>query len=98
MIRHRLTDGQWGRIAHLIPGKPGDPGRTTALEAVRTKDGLLCEQATSEPLFAKGYGLATVLFCDRSDVAGEDRPRIAGRTVFNSQMSECNFASRGERC
>ena len=28
MIRHRLTDEQWGRIAHLIPGKPGDPGRT----------------------------------------------------------------------
>jgi putative transposase len=28
MIRHRLTDAQWGRIAHLIPGKPGDPGRT----------------------------------------------------------------------
>ena len=28
MIRHRLTDEQWERIAHLIPGKPGDPGRT----------------------------------------------------------------------
>jgi putative transposase len=23
-----LTDEQWGRIAHLIPGKQGDPGRT----------------------------------------------------------------------
>jgi len=28
MIRHRLTDAQWERIADLIPGKPGDPGRT----------------------------------------------------------------------
>jgi hypothetical protein len=28
MIRHRLTDEQWERIAPLIPGKPGDPGRT----------------------------------------------------------------------
>ena len=28
MIRHRLTDEQWERIAQLIPGKPGDPGRT----------------------------------------------------------------------
>src|SRR5262245_19402389 len=28
MIRQRLTDEQWGRIAHLIPGKRGDPGRT----------------------------------------------------------------------
>src|SRR5215468_3059712 len=28
MIRHRLTDEQWRRIEHLIPGKPGDPGRT----------------------------------------------------------------------
>jgi putative transposase len=28
MIRHRLTDAQWTRIENLIPGKPGDPGRT----------------------------------------------------------------------
>jgi putative transposase len=25
--RHRLTDAQWERIADMIPGKPGDPGR-----------------------------------------------------------------------
>jgi putative transposase len=25
--RHRLTDAQWGRIAPLVPGKEGDPGR-----------------------------------------------------------------------
>ena len=28
MIRHRLSDGQWVRIEHLLPGKPGDPGRS----------------------------------------------------------------------
>src|SRR5246127_2412749 len=28
MIRHRLTDEQWERIEHLVPGKPGDPGRS----------------------------------------------------------------------
>jgi putative transposase len=28
MIRHRLTDEQWGRIENLVPGKPGDPGRS----------------------------------------------------------------------
>ena len=28
MICHRLTDAQWKRIEDLIPGKPGDPGRT----------------------------------------------------------------------
>jgi transposase len=28
MIRHGLTDAQWDRIKDLIPGKPGDPGRT----------------------------------------------------------------------
>jgi putative transposase len=28
MIRHRLTDAQWERIEHLVPGKQGDPGRT----------------------------------------------------------------------
>jgi len=27
MERHRLTDAQWERIAALVPGKPGDPGR-----------------------------------------------------------------------
>jgi putative transposase len=27
MKRHRLTDAQWERIAPVIPGKPGDPGR-----------------------------------------------------------------------
>jgi transposase len=27
MERHRLTDAQWERIALVIPGKPGDPGR-----------------------------------------------------------------------
>ena len=28
MIRHRMSDGQWVRIEHLLPGKPGDPGRS----------------------------------------------------------------------
>ncbi len=28
--RHALTDVQWQRIAPLLPGKDGDPGRTTA--------------------------------------------------------------------
>lgn len=27
MKRHRLTNAQWERIAPVIPGKPGDPGR-----------------------------------------------------------------------
>jgi len=27
MERHRLSDAQWERIASLVPGKPGDPGR-----------------------------------------------------------------------
>ena len=27
MERHRLTDAQWERLAPVIPGKPGDPGR-----------------------------------------------------------------------
>ena len=25
--RHELTDAQWEAIHHLLPGKPGDPGR-----------------------------------------------------------------------
>jgi putative transposase len=27
MERHRLSNAQWERIAPLVPGKPGDPGR-----------------------------------------------------------------------
>ena len=39
MIRKVLKDSQWERIAPLLPGKPGDPGRPAAdnrgfLEAV----------------------------------------------------------------
>ncbi len=28
--RHELTDAQWGKIEHLLPGKKSDPGRTAA--------------------------------------------------------------------
>jgi len=28
--RHSLTDAQWNQIKDLLPGKPGDPGRTAA--------------------------------------------------------------------
>ncbi len=28
--RHELTDAQWARIEHLLPGKAGDLGRTAA--------------------------------------------------------------------
>lgn len=39
MDRHALDDAQWERVAALLPGKAGDPGRTGAdnrrfLEAV----------------------------------------------------------------
>lgn len=27
MRRHEISDEQWTRIKHLLPGKPGDPGR-----------------------------------------------------------------------
>lgn len=28
--RHELTDAQWAKIQHLLPGKKSDPGRTAA--------------------------------------------------------------------
>jgi len=28
--RYELSQSQWGRIAHLLPGKAGDPGRHAA--------------------------------------------------------------------
>ena len=30
MIRTGLKDSQWAKIAPLLPGEPGDPGRTAA--------------------------------------------------------------------
>ena len=30
MSRRSLTDAQWGRIEHLLPGKHGDHGRSGA--------------------------------------------------------------------
>lgn len=30
MIRKVLKDSQWDRVAPLLPGKPGDPGRSAA--------------------------------------------------------------------
>jgi transposase len=30
MIRTLISDAQWKRIEHLLPGKAGDPGRTAA--------------------------------------------------------------------
>lgn len=28
MVRRILSDSQWARVAHLLPGKDGDPGRS----------------------------------------------------------------------
>ena len=28
--RHAIADADWGRIEHLLPGRPGDPGWTSA--------------------------------------------------------------------
>lgn len=30
MRRHEISDEQWNKIKDLLPGKPGDPGRTAA--------------------------------------------------------------------
>ncbi len=31
--RYELSDAQWGRIAGMLPGKAGDPGRTGVLRS-----------------------------------------------------------------
>ena len=38
--RYELTDSQWARIASLLPGKAGDPGRT-AVDNRQFVDGVL---------------------------------------------------------
>ena len=36
--RYELTQAQWDRIAHLAPGKAGDPGRTGADDGLFVND------------------------------------------------------------
>ena len=46
--RFEMTDEQWARIEHLLPGKAGDPG-TTAEDNRRFVDGVLWIARTGAP-------------------------------------------------
>lgn len=48
MDRRILSDAQWERIAPLLPGKPGDPGRTGA-DNRRFVEGVLWLVRTGAP-------------------------------------------------
>lgn len=48
MVRKKLTDRQWDRIAPLLPGKPTDPGRTGA-DTRNTVEGILYVARTGCP-------------------------------------------------
>ncbi len=59
MIRLVLNDAQWERVAPLLPGKAGDPGRMAVdnrlfLEAVRGSPGLAHPGAIFPPRSATG--------------------------------------------
>ena len=48
MRRFELTDEQYRRIEHLLPGKPGDPG-ATARDNRLFMDAILCIARTGAP-------------------------------------------------
>ena len=49
MARKMLTDGQWDRIAGLLPGKPGDVGRPPSQDNRTTLEGILWIARTGAP-------------------------------------------------
>ncbi len=48
MVRTKLTIRQWKLIEHLLPGKPGDPGRTGS-DNRRTLEGIFWIMRTGAP-------------------------------------------------
>ena len=48
MVRKRLTENQWNRIAPLLPGKSSDPGRT-GTDNRKTLEGILYVIRTGQP-------------------------------------------------
>ena len=59
MERHRPTDAQWERIAALVPGKPGDPGRHG--------ENIAC---SSKPCFGSAAPARPGAICRRNLAAG----------------------------
>jgi len=62
MRRYEITDPQWQRVAHLLPGKVGDVGRS----------------ATDNCLFINRTGEPAVLWIARSGAPWRDLPERFG--------------------
>ena len=62
MRRYEITDQQWQRLAHLLPGKAGDVGRS----------------ATDNRLFINRTGEPAVLWIARSGAPWRDLPERFG--------------------
>lgn len=80
MRRYEITDQQWQRIAHLLPGKSGDVGRS----------------AMGNRLFINRTGEPAVLWIARSGVPWRDLPeRFGPATAARLQFSLPPISSVG---
>jgi len=78
--RHELTDAQWGKIEHLLPGKKSDPGRTAADNRLFVDAGRVRAQdrhplgRPARPVRQARHRLQAVRPLVRRRRVGEDRP------------------------
>ena len=83
MRRYEITDQQWERVAHLLPGKVGDVGRS----------------ATDDRLFINRTGEPAVLWIAHSGAPWRDLPERFGpwNSIYQRfrPVRRCGWAKAG---
>jgi hypothetical protein len=71
--RYELNDRQWARIAGLLPGQAGDPGRTASDNRVLSTDGLKAYVDAVEQAFGADVDYGQVVKFYDAEPAGAGR-------------------------